>query len=89
MGVNGNKQTKLAIIGMTCDYCVAHVTQALKGVAGVIGTRVDLALGEAEVEYDSVRASFGQMERAVKDAGYGITLQNEPLQVTKTADDCC
>ncbi len=89
MGANGNKQTKLAITLMTCAHCVAHVTQALKGVAGVIGARVDLASGEAEVEYDSVRASLGQMERAVKDAGYGITLQNEPLQATKTVDDCC
>ncbi len=89
MGADGNKQTKFAITGMTCDHCVAHVTQALKGVVGVIGARVDLASGEAEVEYDSVRASLGQMERAVKDAGYGITLQNESLQVTRTADDCC
>jgi copper chaperone CopZ len=74
-----NEQTNLAITGMTCDHCVAHVTQALKGVAGVIGARVDLASGAAKVEYDPARASLGQMKRAVEDAGYSIALQNESL----------
>jgi copper chaperone CopZ len=84
-----SEQTKLAITGMSCVHCVEHVTRALKEVSGVIRARVDLASGEAEVEYDSTQASFGQMESAVKDAGYGITLQSEPPQVTETADDCC
>jgi len=59
---------------MDCELCVAHVTQVLKGVTGVIGARVDLASGAAEVEYDPARASLGQMKRAVEDAGYGIAL---------------
>jgi len=86
---NMNKQTKLAITGMDCDHCVAHVTEALNGVPGVIGARVDLASGQAEVEYDSARASLGQMERAVEDAGYGIARQSTPSQVTGTTDECC
>lgn len=72
-----NEQTKLAITGMSCAHCVEHVTKALQEVAGVIRARVDLASGEAEVEYDPAQASLEQMEIAVKDAGYGITLQNE------------
>jgi copper chaperone CopZ len=84
-----NEQTKLAITGMTCDHCVAHVTRALKEVAGVTRARVDLASGEAEVEYDPAQASLGQMERSVKDAGYGIALQTKPPQVTEMIDDCC
>jgi len=73
-----NEQTKLAITGMSCVNCVAHVTQALKEVAGVTRARVDIASGEAEVEYDPAQASLGQMESAVKDAGYGVSSQNEP-----------
>jgi len=69
-----NEQTKLAITGMSCAHCVEHVTRALKEVVGVTTARVDLASGEAEVEYDPTQASLGQMERAVKDAGYGIAL---------------
>ncbi len=84
-----NEQTKLAITGMSCVHCVEHVTRALKEVAGVIRARVDLASGEAEVEYDPAQASLGQMERAVEDAGYGIALQTNPSQGTKMIDDCC
>ena len=84
-----NEQTKLTITGMSCVRCVEHVTRALKEVAGVIRARVDLASGEAEVEYDPARASLGQMERAVEDAGYGIALQTKPPQVTGTTDECC
>ena len=84
-----NEQTNLAITGMSCVRCVEHVTRALKEVAGVIRARVDLASGEAEVEYDPAQASLGQMEKAVEDAGYGIALQTEPSQVTRMTDDCC
>ncbi len=84
-----NEQTNLAITGMTCVRCVAHVTQALKEVAGVTRARVDLASGEAEVEYDTAQASRGQMEKAVEDAGYGIALQTASSQGTKMIDDCC
>ena len=84
-----NEQTKLTITGMSCVRCVEHVTRALKEVAGVIRARVDLASGEAEVEYDPARASLGQMERAVEDAGYGIALQTTPPQVSGTTDECC
>jgi copper chaperone CopZ len=58
-------------------------------VAGVTRARIDLASGEAEVEYDPAQASLEQMESAVNDAGYGIALQNDPSQVTETTDDCC
>lgn len=41
---------RLAIEGMTCGHCVAHVKAALEAVPGVV--RVELALkpGEARVE---------------------------------------
>jgi len=68
---------------------VEHVTRALKEVAWVIRARVDLASGEAEVEYDPAQASLGQMEKAVGDAGYGVAQQTKPPQVTGTTDECC
>ena len=36
--------------GMTCPKCVAHVTKALQGVAGVASAEVSLEKGEAVVE---------------------------------------
>ena len=36
----------LAVSGMTCSMCVAHVTEALNGVAGVSAVEVSLKDGE-------------------------------------------
>ena len=58
-------------------------------MAGVTRARVDLASGKAEVEYDPVRASLGQMEKAVEDAGYGIATQTKHPQVTGATEECC
>ncbi|MDR1412041.1 MAG: cation transporter, partial [Spirochaetaceae bacterium] len=48
-------KTTLRIDGMSCEHCVHHVTEALKGVAGVSSAKVDLEKKSAEVEHgDSV-----------------------------------
>jgi copper chaperone len=41
--------------GMTCDNCVHHVTEAIKGVSGVTSTEVSLATNSAKVggEFDT------------------------------------
>ena len=38
--------------GMTCDNCVHHVTEAVKGVPGVTAAQVTLATNSAKVEGD-------------------------------------
>jgi copper chaperone CopZ len=43
---------ELEVQGMTCGNCVAHVTKALKSVAGVGHVEVDLAQGRAHVDGD-------------------------------------
>lgn len=60
------------VTGMTCNHCVASVTEEVSEVAGVTGVDVDLASGRltvtsgAPVDEASVRA-------AVVEAGYTIT----------------
>ncbi|MGN0035292.1 MAG: heavy metal translocating P-type ATPase [Coriobacteriales bacterium] len=56
--------------GMMCQHCVAHVTEALEGVAGKGSAKVDLDAGTAVVEVpDGVTDE--QLCAAVVDAGYG------------------
>ncbi len=38
--------------GMTCDNCVHHVTEAIKGVPGVTSVEVSLASKSAKVDGD-------------------------------------
>ncbi len=68
------KQT-LAISGMTCASCVAHVEEALRKVPGVTEASVNLATEKAEVTLDAQAGAapetITQLVRAVVAAGYG------------------
>jgi copper chaperone len=44
------KTMTFAVTGMTCDNCVHHVTEAIKGVPGVKVADVSLAANSAKVE---------------------------------------
>lgn len=60
------------VTGMTCEHCVASVTEEVGEVDGVRNVRVDLASGavtvtsDAELTNDAVRS-------AVEEAGYTLT----------------
>jgi copper chaperone CopZ len=47
-----SKTTMFSVKGMTCDNCVHHVTEAVKGVAGVKDAHVSLDTNSAKVEGD-------------------------------------
>ena len=59
------------VTGMTCQHCVAAVTEEVGGLPGVTGVQVDLASGgltvtsDTPVDDDAVRA-------AVEEAGYEV-----------------
>ena len=55
--------------GMTCQHCVASVTEEVSGVAGVVGVDVDLASGRLLVSGD---ASDEAVREAVAEAGYAV-----------------
>jgi copper chaperone CopZ len=64
-------KTILKIEGMTCDHCVKHVTEALKGVAGVTSAAVSLKEKSAQVEHgDGV--SLESLKAAVTEEGYEV-----------------
>jgi copper chaperone len=59
------------VTGMTCEHCVASVTEEIGEIAGVTGVDVDLSSGavtvtsESEITDDAVRD-------AVHEAGYEV-----------------
>jgi Cu+-exporting ATPase len=67
----GKPQTsELAISGMTCASCVAHVGRALRRVPGVSDAQVNLATERATVTHGP-DTPLSALVSAVKDAGYG------------------
>ncbi|MDR3160604.1 MAG: copper ion binding protein [Spirochaetaceae bacterium] len=64
-------KSTLKIEGMSCDHCVRHVTNALKGLEGVKSAEVDLKKKTAQVEHaDGV--SLDALKAAVSEAGYEV-----------------
>ncbi|WP_420113149.1 heavy-metal-associated domain-containing protein [Pseudactinotalea sp.] len=69
-----DRTTTVDVEGMTCGNCVAHVTEAIEGVDGVLNVSVELRTGEASpvtvvtnepLDEQAVRA-------AVDEAGYRV-----------------
>ena len=58
----------LEIEGMSCNHCVASVTQALQELPGVDVKNV--SIGAAQVSYEADKVSPEDIVLAVEDAGY-------------------
>ena len=58
------------VTGMTCEHCVASVTEEVSEIDGVTGAQVDLATGQLTVEGD---ASEQAVRAAVEEAGYQLS----------------
>ncbi len=67
------KQT-YTVTGMTCSACSAHVDKAVRKVAGVEEVNVNLLGGSMQV---TGQADPQEILKAVADAGYGASLQND------------
>lgn len=61
----------IAIQGMSCMHCVAHVEKALKALPGTASVKVDLKAALAVVD---TGATDETLRAAVEDAGYTVTV---------------
>ena len=59
------------VTGMTCDHCVASVTEEVAALAGVVDVRVDLESGRVDVTSDEP-LDADQVAAAVDEAGYAL-----------------
>lgn len=62
---------KLHIEGMSCGHCLNAVNKALASLPGLTVRQV--AIGRAELDFDSGVVSVDQIVAAVCDAGYPAT----------------
>lgn len=68
---HNNMKKIMKIEGMMCQHCVAHVTKALSGIAGVKSVDVNLKKKTATVEL-SEEVLNETLTKAVVDAGYEV-----------------
>ncbi len=66
------KRYNLDINGMTCEHCVAAVSGAIRGIAGVTDVNVDLAAKKASIVFDERQRVLSQLIDAVRTAGYDV-----------------
>ena len=62
----------LAVVGMTCASCAAHVEGGLADVPGVLNAAVNLATEHATVIYIAGAAGLPDFKRAVSETGYQV-----------------
>ncbi|MDD1719635.1 MAG: heavy metal translocating P-type ATPase [Methanoregulaceae archaeon] len=75
------KRTELKITGMECATCAVNIEKSLGAVENVSRAEVNYGTGTATVEYESGKVSVGDLEKAIRDAGYGVVYQEAVLKV--------
>jgi copper ion binding protein len=63
-------EQNFTVQGMTCDHCVASVTEEVSEVAGV--ERVDVELASGRMVVAGERFTEQQISAAVEEAGYEV-----------------
>lgn len=77
IGEERTREISLKITGMTCAACAAKVEKALSSLKGVKRASVNLATEKATVEYIPKLATLMDLRKAVQDAGYGVSEEEE------------
>jgi copper ion binding protein len=72
MSVSAAHSATFAVAGMTCEHCVASVTEELGTISGVTGVTVDLAAGSVVVT-SARELGKDEVASAINEAGYQLT----------------
>ncbi|WP_370947464.1 heavy-metal-associated domain-containing protein [Amycolatopsis sp. cg5] len=65
-------ETTFAVEGMTCQHCVASVTEEVSALDGVTAVQVDLASGALTIT-STATLDPAAVRAAVDEAGYQLT----------------
>ena len=74
------KKIKFKISGMTCSACQAHVDKAVKKLNGVKVVEVSLLQNQMFVTFNEEVICEGDIITAVKNAGYGASVEEKTLK---------
>lgn len=66
------KKVSYKVTGMTCSACGKAAERAVKKIDGVLSQSVNMATEKIQIEYDSDKVSFDDLEKAIKKSGYNL-----------------
>jgi Cu+-exporting ATPase len=75
------KKAELKITGMHCATCAVTIEESLSKIKDMESARVNFGTDSAHVEFDPKKVSLGEIEKAVKEAGYDIVNQEVTIKV--------
>jgi Cu+-exporting ATPase len=75
------KKAELKISGMNCPTCVLTLEKSLSEVEGVETVQVNAATETARVTYNPDTANLSDLEKAVKESGYGVVHEKTVIKV--------
>jgi len=76
----GTENRMIRIEGMTCSACVSHVEAALNTVSGITHSSVNLATGNASVEFVPGLLNIDDLQNSVAQSGYKANTTNLDLR---------
>lgn len=71
MTVSAPHSATYTVIGMSCEHCVASVTEELSAIEGVVDVSVSLATGAVTVTSER-ELSTAEVTEAITEAGYRL-----------------
>jgi Cu+-exporting ATPase len=75
------KKAELKISGMHCATCAVNIEESLSKIKDVEKAQVNFGTDTARVEFDPGKVTLGEIEQAVKEAGYGVVNQDATIKV--------
>jgi P-type Cu+ transporter len=75
------KKAKIKISGMSCASCALNIEKSLNNLEGVNEAQVNLNTEEADVNYDPHKIKLLEVEKAVKNAGYGVINEKVTIKI--------
>lgn len=75
------KKAELKVTGMVCAACTSAIEKSLRSLDGVSAAQVNLATEIASVVYEPGKLKLGDLEKAVRDAGYDVIDEKVVLKI--------
>jgi copper ion binding protein len=85
----------IPVVGMSCDGCVAKISNTLRDLDGVKEVNVSLNEKVARVKYDAAVVNVPAIEKAITNLGYAIDAngatdaKNQDSHKCEDVDSCC
>ena len=76
------KKVILQISGMHCASCAKNVENSIKSLDGIYKAEVNFSASKALVEYDPLKLTLKDIEKAVKDVGYRVLKDEITLSIS-------